>query len=73
LITLLFFALLPERTMMSLMAKASEVRELDARGAEQRSRRKRERMPEANDAFARAFADALRDILRDERRRAAWY
>jgi hypothetical protein len=54
------------------MAKVSEVRESEARGAEQTSHRKRERASEPNHvAFARAFADALRDILEDERRPAA--
>jgi hypothetical protein len=60
-----------EQTKMSHMAKASDVQESDARGAEQRSRRKRTRAVNSTHAFARAFADALRDILHDERRRAA--
>lgn len=55
------------------MTKASEVRDSEARGVQQRYRRKRGRAADSNDAFARAFADALRDILHDERRRTAWY
>jgi hypothetical protein len=55
------------------MAKVSEVRDSEARGAQQRSRRKRGRAANSSHDFARAFADALRDILHDERRRTAWY
>ena len=55
------------------MAKVSEVRDSEARGVQQRYRRKRGRASDSSHAFARAFADALRDILHEERRRAAWY
>jgi hypothetical protein len=63
--------LLLEQTIMSNMAKGSDVRSADTRGADRRSRRKRGHRGDSNNDFVLAFADALRDILQDERRRAA--